>query len=289
MAGYCILRRRGLMYSGVNRNSLPPRREKQLRGEVSVQMKKHSFTLVELLVVIGIIAILAGLILAGVSMARASAKATKCQHNQEQTMKLVSQAMSGNKDFLVSGDDFSATPDKKAAWTRYLYGEGGDTSGSMKGKTAHISDMEVLRCPTFKYDSSKALGAMSASDREKELAEAFGMVYRTAAETDAKFAGFDFRGTKFLKLSSYQISPNQLMLGGCAAKNERPYNTAKALLYSGSWDNKLVKVHGDKCNVFFLDGHVEGLAKAELEERYLPSASANEPVKFSDGFIDPDK
>ena len=249
-------------------------------------MKKHSFTLVELLVVIGIIAILAGLILAGVSMARASAKATKCQHNQEQTMKLVSQAMSGNKDFLVSGSKFTDSPGGDAAWTRYLYG--GDLSTSIQGKTSYISDMEVLRCPAFKYDESKALGA--SSDRAKELAEAFGMVYREDAESGAKFAGFDFRGTKFLKLSSYQISPNQLMLGGCAAKNERPYNTAKALLYSGSWDNnKLVKVHGDKCNVFFLDGHVEGLAQPELEERYLPSASANEPVKFSGGFIDPDK
>ena len=253
-------------------------------------MKKHSFTLVELLVVIGIIAILAGLIFAGVGMARASAKATKCQHNQEQTMKLVQSAMSANKEFLVSGSKFTDSPGGDAAWTRYLYG--GDLSTSIQGKTAHISDMEVLRCPNFKYDSSKALGAMSASDRAKELEEAFGMVYRASKESDAKFAGFDFRGTKFLKLSSYQISPNQLILGGCATTDSRPYNTAKALLFSGSWAYKLAKVHSDKCNVFFLDGHTEGLTKAELENKYLPSASANEPVKFpsnDDGWIDTDK
>ena len=250
-------------------------------------MRKHSFTLVELLVVIGIIAILAGLILTGVGMARASAKSTQCQHNQEQTMKIVAQAMGANKDFLVSGSSFADNAGDDAAWTRYLYG--GDLSTSIKGKNAYISDMEALRCPTFKYDETKALGELSASDRAKALAEAFGMVYRSTKESDAKFAGFDFRGTKFLKLSSYQISPNQLLLGGCSTEDSRPYTAAKALTYNGSWTNKLAKVHSDKCNVFFLDGHVEGLALSELENKYLPSASSNEPVKFTGGWVDPDK
>ena len=252
-------------------------------------MKKHAFTLVELLVVIGIIGILSALIIPAVGLARASARATQCQHNQEQTMKLVAQAMNANKDFLVSGKDFSKTPGDKPAWTRYLYGEGGDTSGKMKGKTAYIADMAVARCPGFKYDENKALGALADTKRETELAAAFGMVYRESAETGAKFAGFDFRGTKFLKFESYIISPNQLLLGGCAAADTAPYDEAKALLYSGSWTNKLVKGHSDKCNVFFLDGHTEGLELSELENKYLPSASANEPVKFTNaGWIDPD-
>ena len=260
-------------------------------------MKKHAFTLVELLVVIGIIGILSALIIPAVGLARASARATQCQHNQEQTMKLVAQAMNSNKDFLVSGNDFTEKPGYDAAWTRYLYGEGGDTSDKMKGKTAYIADMAVLRCPSFKYaDNNKALGALKynssdeAEKRDVALKAAFGMVYSTANAT--KFKGFDFRGTKFLKFDSYAISPNQLLLGGCAAANTSPYDEPKALLYSGSWANKLIKGHGDKCNVFFLDGHTEGLALSELEEKYLPSASAAELVKFPSGdtgWIDPDK
>jgi len=256
-------------------------------------MKKHFFTLVELLVVIGIIAILAGLILGGVTMARASARETQCQHNQEQTMKFIQAAMNDNKDFLVSGSKFDDSPGKEAAWTRYLYG--GDLSTSLKGKKSYIQDMAVLRCPSFKYADSQALGALNATKREAALKESYGLVYRTAAETDADFAGFDFRGTKFFKVgsgsSAYEISGNKLILGGCASKTA-PYDAAEALLYSGSWNGKLTKSHGDKCNVFFRDGHVEGLKQAELEQRYLPSASANEPVKFPSGdtgWADPDK
>jgi len=254
-------------------------------------MKKRYFTLVELLVVIGIIGILAGMVLGGIGLARASARATQCQSNQSQTMKIIQQAMSANKDFLVSGSDFTDTPGKKAAWTRYLYGEGKDSSGEMKGKTAYIADMSVVRCPSFKYDKDEALGALGANERKDALAEAYGLVYRDGnPEGSAKFAGFDFRGTKYLKMSSYQISPNQLVLGACSAKDAVPYDKADALMYSGSWDGKATKIHSDKCNAFFLDGHSEGLAADELEKKYLPSASAGEPVKFpSAGWLDPDK
>ena len=257
-------------------------------------MKKHFFTLVELLVVIGIIAVLAGLLLGGVTLARSSARTSECQNNQRQTTGFLATAMNDNKDFLVSGDEFGDSAGGEASWTRYLYG--GDMNTSIKGRKNYIADMAVLRCPTFKYsDNNQALGALDSTKREAALKEAFGLVYRDSAETGATFAGFDFRGSKFKKFgtgsSAYPVSPNQLLLGGCASKSA-PYDTAGALLYKGSWENKLVKAHSDKCNVFFLDGHVENLNLAELEQKYLPSASSNETVKFPSGdsnWIDPDK
>ena len=251
-------------------------------------MKKHFFTLVELLVVIGIIAVLAGLLLGGVTLARSSARTTECQNNQKETAKILQMSMSDNRDFLVSGDDFSDSAGDDAAWTRYLYG--GDLSSSIKGRKNYIADMAVLRCPSFKYDENKVLGA--SDNRAKELAEAYGMVYDDSTPSGGKFAGFDFRGTKFVKFNTeYSVSPNQLLLGGCATKSA-PYDTAGALLYKGSWENKLVKAHGDKCNVFFLDGHVENLNLAELEQKYLPDSGTGKSVKFPSGestWIDPDK
>ena len=244
-------------------------------------MKKHAFTLVELLVVIGIIGILSALIIPAVGLARASARATQCQHNQEQTMKLVAQAMNANKDFLVSGQNFTDSAGDDAAWTRYLYG--GDLSTSLKGRTSYIADMTVARCPSFKYEDNKALGALSADDRKTALEAAFGMVYSTT--TVGKFKGFDFRGTKLLKFSTYAISPNQLMLGGCAAVSNTKQDQAEALLWTGN----LIKIHGDKCNVFFLDGHTEGLAENELKTKYYPKSDASETVQFTGSWIDPDK
>ena len=251
-------------------------------------MKKHSFTLVELLVVIGIIAILAGLIFAGIGMARASAKATECLSNESQTVKFVIQAKDKNKEFMVSGDDFSKAPGKKAAWTRFLYGEGGDTSGSMKGKYSYISDMAVLRCPSFRYDENQALGALSSdSKREEALAEAYGMFYRSSADSNAAFAGFNFAGDDYLKYSTYKIAPNQLTLGGCATSSTKaPYNKASALLGSGK--GKLATVHSGKVNVFFLDGHAEGLNAEELKKKYYPKNDETGMVS-NDEIVDVDK
>ena len=261
-------------------------------------MKKSSFTLVEMLVVVGIIAILAGLIMPAVGLARTTARTSACISNQGQTMKIVLQAMNDNKQFLVSGNSFAKTAGNAAAWTRYLSGEGGVTSSTdaMYGKKSYIQNLTAFRCPGFQYANKQDLGALSDAARATQLELTYGMMFRGSAETGAAFAGFDFRGTKFLKYSSgstkYDVSPGSLVLGGCVSTTTAPYDTPEALLNDGgsSWSGKFVKIHGDKTNTFFLDGHADSLDAGTFVSKYYPNATDNHAsLLTSSGWIDPDK
>ena len=254
-------------------------------------MKKHFFTLVELLVVIAIIGILTALVIPAIGAARAKARSAECRSNQKDTYKAIAAAMSKN-DLLVSGTDFGKTPGDKPGWTRYLYGEGGDTNGKMKGKDAIIKDMQSLRCPSFSYAQSKALGAMSDGDRETALSEAYGVFYCSTVGSNQDFAGFDFKGSTFEKDGSspaVEIGPSKLVLGGCSAKNGAT-KTASAMIYDGNtWKGQLAKVHSDKCNVFFRDGRSDEVTKTELTEMYYPNAKLDRAEKITDdAWVDPD-
>ncbi len=119
-------------------------------------MNRRAFTLIEMLVVIGIIAVLAGLLLPALAHARATAKCTACLSNQGQTMKTVKMAMDDNDGYLASGDDFAAVPGDDAysiGWTRFLYGDGGlyvdPLTGTMKGRKGYIQNISAYRCPVF--------------------------------------------------------------------------------------------------------------------------------------------
>ena len=272
------------------------------------QMKRRSFTLIEMLVVVGIIAILAGLILPALAHARITARRTACLSNQGQTMKTVKMAMDDNDGYLASGTSFLTTTvsdEYSIGWTRYLYGDGGDATGKMAGKKSYIQNLAAYRCPVFKHENDLDIGAIKEtspiieSDRSIALERVYGMMFHTAAEGSSPFYGFDLRGTQYLTAvdpdtsATYQISPNSLVLGGCATKDTAPYSKAEALLCNnGSWTGKFIKIHGDAVNAFFLDGHAESLEKKKLFEKYYPGRiGANKgavPID-NNGWCDPEE
>lgn len=230
-------------------------------------MKKYTFTLVELLVVIGIIAVLAGLIIPAVGMAQTSARRTACLSNQGQVMKIVRTYMNDGDIQFLPGWRNSAS--NTYYWTQALY-----NAGKLQ------NDISVARCPSI----LPTLDAQISSESDTSLSEAYGMIY----SSQSGVRGVDFKTTRSLRCTPgtgdpFMVAPNQLALGGCSASLDtaRDQVVARAFIDFGASGNNAAigrpaLVHGDQTNLFFLDGHAEGFTRATLyNKRFYTVVTGN--------------
>lgn len=232
-------------------------------------MRQQRFTLVEILVVVGIIAVLAGLLMPALNRARISARTAECLSNQRQVSQFIKQSMNDNDQHFMSYRKDAATESETAEeqqWGSYL-----------KNKN-YIQDVAVMRCPSFEYTANGNL--------DNRLSQIYGAAFTTDKD------GFDFRGTTHLSDGSTQIAPNALALGGCCGTGGKGGDDllASPLMQFGSSPSSSAagnpaKVHGDFVNLFFLDGHCESLNKEGTEGRYYPTDS--DAAKISK-WLDPD-
>lgn len=236
-------------------------------------MKRHTFTLVELLVVVGIIALLAGLIIPAVGMAQTSARRTACLSNQGQVMKIMRTYMNeGDHQFLPNWYYNSNT----YVWTQALH-----SAGKLQ------NDMTVFRCPSILSVSSPTIANVSSAS----LREAYGMIYsnienKSDTRATRQVIGISFKGSQALRFTNgtttgsnhrdddYMVAANQLTLGGCSASldTNRDQVVAKALINFNQGGNnddigRPALVHGGQTNNFFLDGHAESLTRTALYQK----------------------
>jgi len=229
-------------------------------------MNRQSFTLVEMLTVLAIIMVLAGLVFPAVNSSRTTARATACLSNQKQVITAINMSMTANKNRFYSpaytGTDNGAD-DTTVRWTARLKNR------------KYLPEYSVMRCTEVPFPPTKP-------GNFKEDAFTFGAVHHDTGNTQ----GFDFRGTKYLRdsnSSSYNdIAPTKLMIGGCswntdhqggalldlehATTNTKPYGT-------------MLMAHRGAINLFFLDGRSAAVKSDELGQSgfYYPSYSSTAP------------
>ena len=221
---------------------------------------KH-FTLVEVLVVVGIIGVLAGLIIPAVGMARQAGRRTECVSNNGQLAKLLAVTMQANDNYLVSGGAYGPKDDLDSSWTRYMYD---------KGK---LTNLKGFRCSELQTQYSPDLSSGGSNDK---LMSALGVIEAKNPEGGKKYCGFDFRGTKRLTYKSGSkkvvVSPSQLVLGGCSAFIKEGILRPRANMFSS--DKAVASfyiVHGDEFNMHFLDGHVASVnTTSAVEGKFIP-------------------
>ena len=224
-------------------------------------MKRYNFTINEMLAVIAIIMVLAGLLFPTLSLARARAKATSCAGNQGQISKILLDAMSRTKDKLTSG----ASGDN--LWTTALYDRN------------ILTSLDYARCPAFEYTKNN----ITEEDARKDaMKEAYGVVIAT----DGKL---NFASKKNRIVDGNEISPNKMLLGGCAADKWGEDATATAALDFST--NKLIAIHRGEVNVFFLDGSVMSMDKDAFTTNsiYYPQADNSKAVKVTNSMVHKEK
>ena len=222
-------------------------------------MKKQSFTLVEMLTVLAIIMILAGLVYPAVNSSRTTARAAACLSNQKQVITAINMCMTASKNCFYSpayeGTDNGAD-DSKVRWTARLKNR------------KYLPEYGVMRCPEVPFPPTKP-GSF------KEDAFTFGAVHHSESET----GGFDFRGSKFLRDSSKNdVAPTKLVFGGCSWNTDHQ-GGALLDLANATTDTKpygtMLMAHRGAINLFFLDGRSATVNANELDAAgfFYPSYS----------------
>ena len=94
-----------------------------------MKQQRYNFTLTELLAVIAIIAILAGLLLPAINGARVRAKTAACISNQKQVTAFIRAYMNDANQFFMSSES--------------------ENWGLALNRARLVSDVKVLRCPAI--------------------------------------------------------------------------------------------------------------------------------------------
>ena len=242
-------------------------------------MTKRNYTLIELLTVIFIIAVLAGLIIPGMAMVRARAKRLNCASNLKQVGALCMQ-FSNDRDGQIPMYQ-TATANKynvrsknienyhrKAGQTRFEAAKAGTsvlTSDSDKvywtvGLLRYAKyDMSVFFCPSDEREVNVFVFSSSGN-------ASYSLNYG-----DDSRPGGTSGGTSFVKMSQVTRSPaGVVLLGETDAGKPGMNSTAAASSFFGDYFKTPLtrKPHSNEFNTSFLDGHVDSLRTSDLQEAF---------------------
>ena len=259
-------------------------------------MKKRSFTLIELLIVIAIIAILAAILLPALQAARERAKSSTCVNNLKQVGTLAQQYVNDHRGDWGSGN--TSTSNLHLSWVYNLHrgkyiklNDPGSTTWWTGFDTSRIAALnnsmpEYMRCPSIplstKYDTYKFFQTYGANYNNQNLPAPVLSVNHSGLSKGYKDAS---NADSFFMRDG--VSPSErLMMSDCATI----YNVQSALAISSYQANSTfsqhnfyayaIPVHSYRINMLLYDGHVTTIDPREIS-RYFYARSTNTGAYYS--------
>lgn len=233
---------------------------------------KKAFTLVELLVVIAIIALLMGILMPALSVARSQGKAVVCRSNLRQLVLANTSYATENNDFYVpAAKDIQNENNHRWHGSREKQGE---TLDPLKGPlVSYLYDGKVKECPGMtKF--------VKTDDWNGSYEKGSGGYGYNATYIGSRHwqAGVDYRQVdkKTTRISEVQNPAETLMFADCAiSKNgtdliETSFAWQPFIVYGGRQMNTYMSPtihfrHREQANIGWVDGHISSKEMAKFD------------------------
>ncbi len=234
-------------------------------------MMKRSYTLIELLTVIFIIMVLAGLVMPATNMVRAKARRTACASNLKQVGALCMQ---------FSNDRDGQIPMYKAAADYKVRSKNVENYHRQKGQSKFEApaaangnsvtpDKALWTVGLLRYAKYNMNVFFCPSDDEREL-----NVFDNSSSANRSSYSLNYgdanrpggaSGGSYVKMSSVTRSPGGVVLLAETDAGKLGVDTTASDLWSKSFPSKLARApHSKELNFNFLDGHVEIMRHKEI-------------------------